>query len=131
MVIDPVSNLIIKIKNAGIAKQSEIAFPYSKFIESVLVLLEKQGFVKSFEKKGKKVIKSFDIGIAYEEDGTPKVSHAKRISKLSKRIYKGSSELRPVRNNYGLLVLSTSKGVMSSFEAKKQKVGGEALFEIW
>ena len=56
MVNDSVSNLIIKIKNAGIAKQSVITFPYSKFIESILIILEKEHYIKSFAKKGKKII---------------------------------------------------------------------------
>lgn len=131
MVNDSVSNLIIKIKNAGIAKQSVITFPYSKFVESILNILQKEGYIKSFVKKGKKVIKSVDIELAYEENGTPKIQEAERISKLSKRIYKGADEIRPIRSGYGLLVLSTSKGVMSGYEAKKQKVGGEVLFRMW
>lgn len=131
MAQDHISDLIIKIKNAGKAGLSTISFPYSKYIESILTLLQREGFVKSFSKKGKKLIKSLDIEIAYEEDKTPKVSEAVRMSKLSKRVYKGSKELKPVRSGYGLMVLSTSKGVMTGVEAKKEKVGGEALFKIW
>ena len=131
MVNDRVSNLIIKIKNAGVAKQSVITFPYSKFTEAILNILQKEGYIKSFAKKGKKIIKTVDIELAYEEDGTPKVQEAERVSKLSKRAYKGADEIRSVRSGYGLLVLSTSKGVMSGYEAKKQKIGGEVLFKLW
>ncbi len=131
MVSDKVSNLIIKIKNAGKASQQTITFPYSKFVESILVVLEKEGYVKSFSKKGKKIGKSFDIEIAYEEDGSPKVSDAKRVSKLSHRIYRGSDSMRSVKSGYGIQIVSTPKGVLSSVEARKEKVGGEVLFELW
>lgn len=131
MVGDKISNLIIKLKNAGKARQEVVSFPHSNFVESVLEVLSKEGFIKSFTKKGKKIIKSVDIELAYEENGTPKISDAKRISKLSKRTYRGSKELKPIKSGYGLQVISTSKGVLSSLDAKKQKIGGEILFEIW
>lgn len=131
MASDHIADLIIKIKNAGKAGIAVISFPYSKYIESILNLLQKEGFIKSFEKKGKKIIKTVDIEIAYDADNTPKVSEAVRLSKLSKRVYKGSKELRSVRSGYGMMALTTSKGVLSSTDAKKLKVGGEPLFKIW
>ena len=131
MVKDHISNLIIKIKNGGKAGHAVVTYPHSKFVESVLEVLHKEGFIKSFEKKGKKVVKSVDIELAYEDDKTPKISEAIRISKPSKRVYMNSTELKPVRSGYGMMVLSTSKGVLSSSDARKQKVGGEALFKIW
>ncbi len=131
MTNDYISNLIIKIKNAGKAGITTISFPYSKYIESILNLLEKEGFIKSFAKKGKKVIKSVDIEIAYEDDKTPKVTEAIRLSKLSKRTYKGAKEIGAVRSGYGIMVLTTSKGVLTSTEARKMRVGGEPLFKIW
>jgi small subunit ribosomal protein S8 len=71
-----------------------------------------------------------EVVLAYE-DGQPKITEAKLMSKLSKRIYGGSSDIKPVKNNYGLLVVSTSKGVLSGDDAKKAKVGGELLFKVW
>lgn len=130
MVKDSVSNLIIKLKNAGNAGNVMTEVPYSKLIEAILSLLEKEGYIKSFTKKGKKLIKSIDVELAYE-DGKSKIEGVERISKLSKRAYAGVAGMRPVRSGYGLLVVSTPKGILTSTEAKKANVGGEVLFKIW
>ncbi len=131
MVNDRISNLIVKIKNASAARKETFTFPYSNYVGDILECLKRGGFISDYSKKGKKLIKSAEVTLAYAEDGSPKVIGTERISKLSKRIYKGSTELRPVRNGFGMLVMSTSKGVLSDIEARKEKVGGEALFKIW
>jgi small subunit ribosomal protein S8 len=128
--MDRISNMIISIKNAGNAGLDNTSLPYSKLQESIAVVLKKEGFIKDFSKKtlkGKPVL-VLDLFI---ENRIPKVKGVKRISKPSKRIYKKADEIRGVKSGYGILVLSTPSGVMSGKEAKKQKVGGEALFQIW
>ncbi len=130
MVNDLISNLIIKLKNASLAKKETISVSYSKYSDAILSLLLKHGYIKSFSKKGKKVIKTCDVEIAYE-GGVPKIQGVERVSKLSKRIYRGAKELKPVRQGFGFLVVSTSKGVMTGIEAKKANLGGEPLFKIW
>lgn len=139
MVSDPISNLIIKIKNAGNAGKGNVSVPNSNLTSAILTLLEREGYVKSFSKKvaplhldaSKKSIKSIEIEIAYDEEKKPKVEGVERISKLSRRVYTASKNIRPVRSGYGMLVLSTPKGIVSDTEAKKLKVGGEVLFKIW
>ncbi|MGB3921853.1 MAG: 30S ribosomal protein S8 [Minisyncoccia bacterium] len=128
--MDVISNMIIQMKNAGNVGLEEVTLPYSKFKQAILDVLKKEGFVKSVEvgtKKGKKVLR---IEL-FLENRVPKIKGVERISKPSRRIYKGASELRPVKNGYGALVVSTSKGVMSGREARKAGLGGEALFAIW
>lgn len=134
MVVDKVSNLIIKLKNAGKARLSTVSFPYTKFSESILETLKKDGFVKDFTVKSKKAGKTFghfEIEIAYEEDGAPKIQDVKRVSKLSKRVYVKATDVKPLRSGFGLTVFSTPKGVMSDKDAKAEHVGGEELFRIW
>jgi len=128
---DPISNLIIKIKNASRTNKASISFPYSKLAFAVVELLQKEGYVGEITKKGKKVVKTMDIEMAYNEDKTAKVTDVQRVSKLSKRVYAGSKDLKSVRSGYGLLVLTTPLGVIGDKQAKKQKVGGEVLFKIW
>jgi small subunit ribosomal protein S8 len=99
--------------------------------ESILVTLEKAGFIKSFSKKGKKVIKTIEVELAYEDDKSPKIQGAQQVSKYSRRLYYKADEIFPVRNGYGSLVITTPKGVMTDREARKEKVGGEPLFKIW
>lgn len=131
MVKDNISNLIIKIKNGSAAGKSVITSPYSKLTESILELLQKEGYIKSYTKIGKKLVKTVDIELAYDDTNTPKVTDVYRVSKLSKRVYVACKDIKPVRNGYGTLVLSTPKGILNQTDAKKQHVGGEVLFKIW
>ncbi len=131
MVKDNISNLIIKIKNGSMAHKSTITAPYSKMTDAILSLLQKEGYIKSFSKVGKGLVKTVDIDLAYDEANTPKVTDVYRVSKLSKRVYTPSKLIKPVRNGYGTLVLSTPKGILNQTDAKKMNVGGEVLFKIW
>lgn len=125
---DPISDMIIRIKNAGESRKDTLVLPYSKLKMEICSVLEKKGFIKSALKKGKKT-KVIEISLV--ESKEPHIRDVKRISKPSKRVYKKYSELRPVKSGYGVLVLSTPKGIMTNLEAKKEHLGGEALFEIW
>jgi small subunit ribosomal protein S8 len=127
---DPIADMIIRIKNASDSKKESVVFPHSKLKLAILDALLKEGFIKSFGKKGKKVVKWIEVGLAYE-DGAPKIKGVERVSKTSKRVYRKAKDIRSVRNGYGLLVLSTPKGIMTDGAARKEKVGGEALFKIW
>jgi small subunit ribosomal protein S8 len=130
MVTDPISDLIVRIKNAGDAKKVSLEFPYSKLKESIANVLQKEGYIKSVTKKGKKVNKSIEIDLLYT-DNKPRVQGVERISKLSKRIYVKAADLRIFKNGYGNIILSTPKGILTEVEAKKANVGGEILFKIW
>lgn len=127
---DPIADMITRLKNAGDAGKTSVAFPYSKLKFSIAEILHKFGYLKLYTKKGKKVLKSIEVELVYEED-MPKIQGVKRISKFSRRTYTGAKELTPVRQGYGMAVLSTPHGVVTDKEAKKLNVGGELLFEIW
>jgi small subunit ribosomal protein S8 len=127
---DPIADMIIRIKNASDLKKESVVLPYSKLKLAILDVLLKEGFIKSFGKKGKKIAKFIDVGLIYE-NGLSRISGAERISKTSKRVYMQSKDLRPVKNGYGLLILSTPKGIVTGKFAKENNLGGEALFKIW
>jgi small subunit ribosomal protein S8 len=123
-------NLLIQLKNAQAAKKEGLKVPYSKMDESVLEILLKNKFIKDFEKKGRGAKKILNIELKY--DGIKgAINGIKIISKPSRRLYAGYKEIRPVKGGHGTAVLSTPKGIMAGKEAKKNKVGGEMLFEIW
>lgn len=130
MLTDHIADMITQLKNAGAAGKETLSIPYSEFKASILEVLKAKGFIAGLEKRGKKVHKFLDITLA-SVDSKPKIQGVKRISRVSGRVYKGAQELRPVKHGFGMLVLSTPKGIMSESDARKQKVGGEALFEIW
>ncbi len=127
MVTDPIADLLTRIRNAVKAKHSKTVVAYSKLKIAILEVLKKNKYINDY-----KVIKvgSFDhieivLNTAYEE------MHLKRISKPGQRIYVKKGELKSVLNGYGIGVISTPKGVMTTMEARKTGLGGELLCEIW
>ncbi|MBI4079646.1 30S ribosomal protein S8 [Candidatus Kaiserbacteria bacterium] len=130
MVNDPVADLVVRLKNAAAIGKSSVSVPFSNFKYAIAETLKNAGYVKAVEKKGKKVKKMLDITLTYNE-GKPAISGVKRISKPGRRVYRGARELFSVRYGHGALILSTPKGVLTNVDARKQKVGGEALFEVW
>lgn len=131
MVTDPVADFITRLTNAGAVSHKVISLPFSTFKHAIAEKLREAGYVEAIEKKGKKVRKTLDVTLKYDASGKPAIAGVKRISKPGRRLYKSAHEIHPVRYGHGTLVLSTPKGVLTDREARKEHVGGEALFEIW
>lgn len=135
-IMDTIANALIQIKNAGDAGKKTVSVPFSKLKMAILDLLVKEGYVESAVKKGKKVIKSIEVAVKYHDTEAgkkliPRINGVSRVSKLSRRVYLGAGEIKPVLSGKGLLILSTPKGILTGEQARKEKVGGEALFKIW
>ncbi len=130
MVNDSIGDFIIQLKNASNAGLEFVSVPYSEFKFQVAEKLREKGYIKSVSKRGKKIKKSIYIEIQYI-DKKPKIKEVSRISKPSRRVYKKTFEIYPIKYGKGALLLSTPKGVLTGEEARKNKVGGEALFKIW
>ncbi|MEI6042054.1 MAG: 30S ribosomal protein S8 [bacterium] len=128
--VDPISQIIIHIKNANVAGKATTTLPYSKLKESILEVLKREGFIKDYSKKGKKVSKTLEIELIYV-DGKAKIEGVQQISKQSRRTYTKAKEIKSVLNGYGALILTTPNGIMTDRQARKEKVGGEVLFKIW
>ncbi len=131
MVNDPVGDLINRLKNAGAVKHASVSVPFSNLKLAIAEKLKEAGYVTAVEKKGKKVKKTLDVVIKYTSAGAPVIKGVKRISKPGRRLYRSVLEITPVKYGHGALILSTPKGIKTDKEARKEKVGGEALFEIW
>ena len=126
-----INNLLITIKNAQKAKKESVKLPYSNFDFAIAEILAKKGYVENVAKKGRMPKRIIEVKIKYDAAGQGAITGIKVLSKPSRRLYSGYSELRTVKQGYGVSIVSTSKGVMTSSEARKQKVGGQLLFEIW
>ena len=124
------TDLITKIRNAQAVKKENVKTSYSKMNEAVLDVLKKHNYIDGFEKKGRGPKKILDIDLRYDE-GQGVIRGVRFMSKPSRRLYIGYRDVRPVRHGYGLSVVSTPKGIVTGADAKKAKVGGEILFEIW
>ena len=128
---DPISNFIVAIANAAAAGKSVVRTPYSQVKQAIAEVLAAEGFIGDLTKKGKKSGQKYlEVSIVTDDDGA-RVHGVKRVSKPSRRVYKGAKEIRPVRHGYGRVILSTPQGVMTGESARKEGVGGEVLFEIW
>lgn len=130
MVTDPIADFITQLKNAGAANKASVTVPYSNVVFEVAKVLERAGYVASVAKRGKKAKRFVEVGIRYN-DGRPHITNVRRISKSSRRVYRGVSDIMPVRQGHGIMVLSTPKGVFSGADARRHGVGGEALCEVW
>ena len=128
MVIDHTSNLIVSLKNASAAGKDYLVVPSTKMNTAILNVLKSNAFIGEFSNK--KDDKGIKVELLYR-DGMPAITDVKRISKNSKRVYSSSTELKSVKRGYGMVVLTTPNGVLSGSDARKAKVGGEVLFEIW
>jgi small subunit ribosomal protein S8 len=128
--MDSISNMIIIMKNGSLAGKESVFFPYSKMKNAIAECLKKEGYISEISKKVKKGQPVLEVILTYK-DKTPKITEVERISKQSRRVYFGMKDIHSVRNGTGLLVLSTPKGILSGKEARKEQVGGEALFRVW
>ena len=120
-------DLLIKIKNAQNAGHETLKTRYTKMDKAVVDILQKRGFVKNTELKGKTYKKYLELDLKGERN----ISGLKFLSRPSLHRYSGYAEMRRVKGGYGLLIVSTPKGILSGDEAKKYKVGGELLLEVW
>lgn len=129
---DPIADFLIRIKNAGQAGKSSVSIPFSKMKLSIAELLQSKGFLASVATKGKTpTSKTLHIELGVQENGQPRITDVKRISKPSRRLYEKAKNIKRYRHGVGLTVFSTPKGIMADIDARKANLGGEILFSIW
>lgn len=125
------TDILTRIKNAQAVKKESLKVPFSNMDLMVLELLAKFGYIAAVHKKGRMPKRALEIVLKYDEAKKGAIRGVAHLSVPSRRVYAGAQELRPVKQGYGLGVISTPKGIMAYHEAKKANVGGELLFEIW
>lgn len=127
MMTDPISDMITRIRNANSAGHAKVDIPASKSKANICKVLKEEGFIKNF-KIVAKAANDIKIRVALKEDA---IVGLQRISKPGLRIYKGYREMPRVLSGLGVSVVSTSAGIVSSRKARKMKLGGEVLFNVW
>lgn len=130
MVTDPIADMLTRIRNAQQVRQKTVELPFSKFKFELAKIIKKGGYIQEAAKRGKKTKKSLEIVLKYQ-DKTPCISEIKRISKPGRRVYVSSKSIKPVKQGFGTMIISTSRGLMTDKDARKQKLGGEVICEIW
>ncbi len=119
------------MKNGARVSKHSVTIPFSKLKYAIAQCLKENGYLADVSKKTeKKNVPVLELQLAYN-GGVSRITDVKRLSKPSRRTYMGVHEIHQVRNGHGMLVLSTPKGIMSDKDARKEQVGGEALFMVW
>ena len=127
--MDPIADMLTRIRNAAMAKKKEVLVPYSRIKFEIAKILEKERYVASvgISEEGAKML---ILGLKYT-DSKSVISSIKRISTVGRRMYIKYGDIKPVLNGFGIMIISTSSGIMTGREAKRAKMGGEVLCEIY
>lgn len=133
MVTDRVGDFIIRLQNAAMIGKEEVRMPYSGHLFAIATKLKELGFLSSVtvDDKDGSVQKEFVATLSYDMSGTPKLRGVKRISSPGRRLYTSAAAAHRVKGGTGARIISSPNGILSDAEARKAKVGGEDLFEIW
>jgi small subunit ribosomal protein S8 len=136
--IDPIGDMLTRIRNAAAVKKEDIVMPMSKMKHGIAKILERDGWVGKVEvikeeskKNGSMSFDKLKIVLKYDDNGRSAITALKRVSKPGCKVYSGKDTLPRVLNNAGIAILSTSSGLMTNKEARKRGVGGEVLCEIY
>jgi len=124
---DPIADMLNRIRNAQAVSKEIVVIPFSNLKYEIAKILEKEKLIGKIEKKGRKSRKTIEITLKYPAV----ITGLRRISKPGQRIYTSVKEIKPVRGGYGISIVSTPKGLMTNKEAKRKKLGGEIICEIW
>jgi len=127
MLTDPIADLLTRIRNAAMARKDSVTVPFSNMKMAVLKVLQARGFIQEFNKVKNHDFEEIMIVLSPEHQDIS----LKKISKPGQRIYVKTSQLKKINGGLGVAVLSTPKGIMSGEEAKKQKLGGELICEVF
>ncbi len=132
MSVDRISNMVSSIKNSAMADRDVLEIPYTRECEDIAKVLKDNKFIEEIKifKKEKSSSKMLSLKLL-REDGKIKLSQTKRVSKPGMRVYKGHEELRPVLQGLGVLIVSTPRGIMDGRVARKKKLGGEIICEVY
>lgn len=133
--LDPIADMLTRIRNAQRAKHKEVLVPFSKLKMSIAKILEERNFIESFGKETEGKFPMLKIVLKYDTvsntEKNPVISEIKRISKQGQRIYIKKTGIKRVKNGYGISIVSTSKGIMAGDKAQKMGLGGELICEVW
>jgi small subunit ribosomal protein S8 len=128
---DTISDMLTRIRNALAAKKADVLMPYSKFKHNLAKVLMQEGWIANIEVKEEGRLKNLLVVLKYDDQGLPTISGLKRVSKPGQRIYADKTAIPKVLGGMGITIVSTSKGLMTDKVARKEKVGGEVICQIW
>ncbi len=129
--VDPIANTLTKVRNASSARHPSVDVSASKMIQRLLVVLREEGFIRNFKPVGQPPHQQLRVYLKYGPEKTPAIVQIAQISKPGHRRYTGADQLPRVLRGLGRAVISTSKGLMTDHQARRQRLGGEVLCHVW
>nr|WP_320048444.1 30S ribosomal protein S8 [uncultured Desulfuromonas sp.] len=128
---DPISDMLTRIRNAGMAKHQKLEMPSSKMKVAIASVLKDQGYIKNFKSINDGVQGTLRIYLKYDEKNLHVIHEIKRESTPGRRVYVGSNEIPNVKNGLGCAIVSTSQGVLPDVAAREAQIGGELICTVW
>lgn len=128
---DPIADMLTRIRNANQALHPEVSMPSSKLKEEIAKILSSEGYFDGYKVEDANVGKKLTVTLRYSNDRDRVLNGIRRVSTPGRRVYKGTGELARVQGGLGVSIVSTSEGLLTDREARRRKVGGEVLCEVW
>ena len=128
---DPIADLLTRIRNANMRKLNFVNAPATIMKKNIVLILHKEGFIDSFSLENKNKFSEIKIKLKYLQNGNPVIRNIQRESKPGLRLYLKSTQIKPILGGQGISIISTSKGIKTDKECRKEKIGGEILCSIW
>jgi len=128
---DPISDMLTRIRNAGMARKAEVTMPSTKVLVAIAKILEQEGYIGSFEVVEQRPQDVLKISLRYSADKSHSIRELKRVSKPGLRIYAGKDAIPRVKSGLGIAIVSTPQGVLTGYEARRRGIGGEVLCTVF
>lgn len=130
--VDPIADMLTRIRNAIMARHESVDIPYSNMKFGISKILKDEGYIRNYKTFVDETRKKFlKVYISYDENSKSVITGLQRVSKPGRRVYVGAGEISKLKNRLSTVILSTSKGLMTDSNAFKNKVGGEPLLMVW
>ncbi len=128
---DPIADMLTRIRNASAAEREMLELPYSRVKHEIAKILKKEGYLIDYREEGEKTTHRLRLFLKYAPDGTPLLRGLRRISRPGRRRYAAVSDMPKVLNGLGIAIISTSAGIVTDHQARRNKTGGEILCYVW
>jgi small subunit ribosomal protein S8 len=128
---DPISDMLTRIRNAGLARQAETTMPSTKILVAIAKILKEEGYVADYRVIEKRPQNQLVVTLRYGADRKPAIRELRRVSKPGLRVYAGKEDIPRVRSGLGIAIVSTPQGVLTGYEARRRGIGGEVLCTVF
>lgn len=128
---DPISDMLTRIRNAGMAQQVETSMPATKILVAIAEILKSEGYIRDYHVTEKRPQDVLTVQLSYGPDKRHTIREVKRVSKPGLRVYAGKDEIPRIKSGLGVAIVSTPDGVLTGYEARRRGIGGEVLCTVW